>query len=356
MKKIALALSLMLVLSACGTPSSEATGKPDGKPGTATQEVKKDDNPKETELSEIKDDTPKGSEDNSSEYYINSINEETAEYHGDCGTGLTWYYKDGVLVIKGTGKTRSINTHIDLATLVQQVIVDEGVTGIGDMRFFGTGTFNGFPNMSKIVLPSTLEEIAMYSFKDCTSLTEITIPNSVTTIGDFAFSSSGITKITIPDSVTQIEDCAFYECDSLTEVMLLASVTEIGDSVFYGCKNLANIIISDSVTKICDWAFYNCENLTEIVIPDSVTQIGNRAFLECKSLTEITIPDSVTEIGDFAFHNCDKLRKILFLGDLPQIGTDIFDDDIRVIYSSPTFEYIQDDYPNVEWFEEWPME
>ena len=142
-------------------------------------------------------------------------------------------------------------------------------------------------------------------------LTQIVLPDSVTRIGEKAFSDcDSLTSIVIPDSVTSIGDLAFYSCKSLTSVEIGNSVTSIGDYAFYNCTSLTSVEIGNSVTSIGEKAFSGCDSLTSIVIPDSVTSIGDYAFSWCTSLTSIVIPDSVTNIGDYAFYNCTSLTSI----------------------------------------------
>jgi len=159
----------------------------------------------------------------------------------------------------------------------------------------------------------------------------VVIPDSVTSIGDFAFEDcKSLKSISIPDSVTSIGDGAFEGCRSLTIINIPDSVTSVGESAFSGCKALVNrngfviirnvlynyegkaksITIPDNVTSIWDCAFSECSSLTNISIPDSVTSIGDNAFSECESLTSISIPDSVTSIGERAFNDCSSLTSI----------------------------------------------
>jgi hypothetical protein len=103
------------------------------------------------------------------------------------------------------------------------------------------------------------------------------------------------------------------------------SVTSIGDHAFYNCESLTSITIPDGVTSIGDSAFEYCESLTTITISDGVTSIGDYAFSDCDSLTTITIPNSVTSIGDSAFEYCEKLTDVTFNGNAPgSFGTDVF--------------------------------
>ena len=126
------------------------------------------------------------------------------------------------------------------------------------------------------------------AFENCGSLTSITIPESVTSIEDFAFSCTSLTSITIPESVTSIGDGAF-EYTSLTSITIPESVTTIGDSVFKSCDSLASITIPGSVTTIGNSAFESCSSLASITIPESVTAIGDSVFKSCSSLASITM-------------------------------------------------------------------
>ena len=137
------------------------------------------------------------------------------------------------------------------------------------------------------------------------------IPNGTTEIEDNAFSESyELKSVTIPESVTKIGNYAFYE-STLTSINIPESVTEIGAGAFSKCKALTSINIPDSVTEIGDLAFRWCEALTSINIPNSVTEIGEGAFRWCEALTSINIPDSVTEIGRWAFDGCENLKEII---------------------------------------------
>ena len=159
--------------------------------------------------------------------------------------------------------------------------------------------------LTSYVIPNSVTSIGGFAFHKCESLTGVVIPNSVTSIGDRTFlGCSSLTEVVIPDSVTNIGKFAFSQCESLTEVVIPNSVTSIGEFAFSQCESLTEVVIPNSVTSIGGFAFAQCESLTEVVIPDSVTSIGKFAFAICCSLTEVVIPDSVTSIGDNAFYNC----------------------------------------------------
>ena len=123
--------------------------------------------------------------------------------------------------------------------------------------------------------------------------------------------------MTIPNSVTSIGDAAFSNCSSLTSVTIPNRVTSIGGNAFRGCSSLTSVTIPNSVTSIGDYAFLNCSSITSVTIPNSVTSIGGSAFRGCSSLTSVTIPNSVTSIGSGAFNGCTGLTSIYLFSETP---------------------------------------
>ena len=144
-----------------------------------------------------------------------------------------------------------------------------------------------------------------------TQITSFTFGESVEDIPAYlCFGMDNLTSIIIPNSVTSIGDRAFTSCSSLTSVNIPNGVTSIGDYAFNACSSLTSITIGNSVTSIGNYAFYNCSSLTSVNIPDGVMSIGKSAFANCSSLTSVTIPNSVTTIGDEAFAGRTKLYDI----------------------------------------------
>ena len=161
-------------------------------------------------------------------------------------------------------------------------------------------------------IPNSVTSIGSYAFSDCSGLTSVTIGNSVTGIGIHAFSHcSGLTSVAIPNSVTSIGDNAFYNCSGLTSITIPNSVASIGDYAFYRCRGLTSVTIPNSVTSIGDYAFYQCFGLTSVTIPNSVTSIGSYAFSDCSGLTSVSIGNSVASIGNYAFWDCSGLTSIV---------------------------------------------
>lgn len=142
--------------------------------------------------------------------------------------------------------------------------------------------------------------------------TSYTIPSSVTTIGNSAFTYANLTSITIPNSVITIDNYAFASCRNLTSISFEGNsqLTSIGIQAFSDCSSLTSIFIPSNLTIITDFAFFGCSSLTSIIIPDGITSIGNNAFAYCSSLISITIPDGITSTGEHAFYNCAKLETV----------------------------------------------
>ena len=182
-------------------------------------------------------------------------------------------------------------------------------------RIICDNAFTWCRSLSDIVIPNSVTSIGFGAFFNCSSLSNIVIPDSVTSIGGAAFFTCGsLSSIVIPDSVTSIGHNVFQGCSSLSEIVIPDSVTSIGNSAFSGCSSLSKIVIPTSVTSIGDWTFSGCSSLSEVVIPSSVTSIGGFAFKDCGSLSTIVIPSSVTSIGDWTFNGCnfpDNLKQEL---------------------------------------------
>ena len=172
-------------------------------------------------------------------------------------------------------------------------------------------------------IPSSVTSIGDWAFSNCTNLTSVLIPNSVTSIGIYAFTQCGLTSVTIPNSVTNIGNRAFENCSRLTSVTIPNSVTSFGMGAFSSCWGLTSVTIPNSVTSISNAAFSHCYSLKSVTIPNSVTNIGTSAFAQC-GLTSVTIPNSVTSIGIASFWQCTSLTSVYFQGNAPTTDSSAF--------------------------------
>ena len=257
---------------------------------------------------------------------------------------------------------------------LKSITIPNSVTSIGKSVFYGSSnlsivvangntTYDSRNNCNAIIETATNTLVAGCGYTK--------IPNSVTSIGDYAFNGCVMSSITIPNSVTSIGNSAFQSCSSLSSITIPNSVTSIGSSAFYGtlwynnkpnglvyagriayiykgtmpkntsitieegtlviapsvfssCSGLTSITIPNSVTEIGKRAFEDCSGLTSVTIPNSVTSIGESAFSSCTSLTSIEIPNRVTSISKFAFDHCSKLNSVTIPSSVTSVGERAF--------------------------------
>ena len=250
---------------------------------------------------------------------------------GSCGEKLTWTYYQSTktLTISGTGDMsdydesvvnggyvapwrRQINTQN-----IQNVMISDGVTSIGDFAFYLCDKINN------ITISDSVTSIGDNAFLWCDSLPEVKIPNSVTHIGERAFSNcTALTSITIPGSVTDIGDYAFYDCSDITAITFSEGVKNIGESAFGSCSSITKITIPDSVTSIGVWAFNGCSALKNITLSDGITNIGYQAFYNTGYYNadgeESNWENNTLYIGNYLIEvNAQKLNNGILNGEIP---------------------------------------
>ena len=179
---------------------------------------------------------------------------------------------------------------------------------------------------SSVAIKNDTRGIADKALYGCKLITEITIPDSVISIGSNAFGMcAGLKSIVVPADVMYIGDNAFYYCTSLVTAELYSSkITEINERTFYSCSNLSLVTLPESITSIGNYAFYGCENLSSAKIPDSVKSIGEYAFMYCKKLTSINLTEGITIINKSAFYNCSDLTSLSIPDTVTIIDSDAF--------------------------------
>lgn len=251
---------------------------------------------------------------------------------------------------------------------IEEIVIPDSVEIIGDyafhnctslksidyppMDYIPIGAFSGCSSLTEFVVPETVEAIGAYAFGGCTSLSsvtlneglkqigysafskarmgngypcisEITLPESLEYIGDYAFSYLAVNKITIPAGVREIRDYAF-ESSKISELTLNEGLEIIGSNAFYNCENLEAIDFPDTVSYIGRGAFRLCKKIKSIEIPPLVSEICDGAFASIYGIESIVIPTTVIIIGDEAFGDCENLKNILIENGVEEIGNDAF--------------------------------
>ncbi|MBQ9081879.1 MAG: leucine-rich repeat domain-containing protein [Clostridia bacterium] len=211
-------------------------------------------------------------------------------------------------------------------------------------------------NIRAITLPDSLTSIGDAAFMNCTGLESITIPSGVTRIGDETFRDcEWLNGVHLPGSVRSIGKAAFRNCARLKHITIPDNVTDIGAEAFLRCAGLADaqglvivrnvlhdcrraggtVTIPDGVTRIGPWASYLNPQLTEVIIPVGVTHIDEWAFRECNQLRRVVIPEGVTHIGEFAFWACGQLRRVTLPASLMYVGKYAFDERKNLVFDGP---------------------
>lgn len=204
----------------------------------------------------------------------------------------------------------------------------------------GIGTFSG----TELNIPSTynglpVTKIDSWAFHYCDNITNINIPNSITTIGAGAFAGcTGLTNITLPQNITSIERYTFSDCSKLLQIIIPSGIIEIGKEAFENCSSLASINIPDSVESIGDRAFGGCDNLQSVHIDNlsswckitfesmsaNPLYCAENLYLNNSLVTTLTIPSNISSIGNYAFYNCHNLKVLTISEGVTSIGIGSF--------------------------------
>ena len=209
---------------------------------------------------------------------------------------------------------------------------DIRVTGLGDYSFaVDADSDAGYPgnslcrNIHSVTIPESVTSIGKYAFARCSSLTSLKLGENIKTIGDHAFYYCiKLESVTIPQSVTFMGDRAFTGCAQLNSLTINDAAISIGDWTFDECYKLTTLSLGEKIKTIGDYAFYDCRILNNVTIPQSVTSIGDHAFGGCYGMDSFTIKDATTSIGKYAFSDCQSLTTLSLGENTTTIGDDAF--------------------------------
>ena len=209
---------------------------------------------------------------------------------------------------------------------------DIRVTGLGDYSFaVDADSDAGYPgnslcrNIHSVTIPESVTSIGKYAFARCSSLTSLKLGENIKTIGDHAFYYCiKLESVTIPQSVTFMGDRAFTGCAQLNSLTINDAAISIGDWTFDECYKLTTLSLGEKIKTIGDYAFYDCRILNNVTIPQSVTSIGDHAFGCCFGMDSFTIKDATTSIGKYAFSDCQSLTTLSLGENITTIGDDAF--------------------------------
>lgn len=236
---------------------------------------------------------------------------------------------------------------------LKKIDIPDGVTSIGNSAFetcnfteitlpnslvsIGTNAFYECRSLTSITLPASVTSLGEGVFHYCSSLKEVTILGELTSIPEQAFCGTSLTNISIPDTVLWIEREAFADCD-FTSIVLPERLRRVGDYAFYSCSKLKKIDIPDGVTSIGHSAFKWCNSLITVTLGNSVNIIDNYAFDGCSSLTNITIPSGIKRVANSAFRDCMNLSDVYYGGSQKQWNDiNIGDDNTMFQYANVHF-------------------
>ena len=202
--------------------------------------------------------------------------------------------KEAVVIIQGAAGEETFEVSITAGNTIEIV------------------SYSGPYELHPVTIPDTLEgrpvtAIGEAAFYHANNITEIKLPATVVSIGDWAFAGCNyLTSVTGSDAVTTIGKGAFCQSPALKNVQISSTLTEIGDYAFSGCSAIENVTLPAGLTKIGNGAFEKCSSLAAISIPDTVTSIGTLAFDGCTALKSAVLTAGTGEIGNFAFNGCHK--------------------------------------------------
>jgi len=225
-------------------------------------------------------------------------------------------FSDGTLEYTVTTGTNVSVKRLGIISITNTIIIPETITDSGityTVTSIAEEGFKDYGSLQNVTIPNTVQSIGAGAFQGCSDIyfTDIVIPEGVIVIEPFTFEGCHyLQNITIPSTVTTIGEKAFSECQRVVTYNLPAGLTSIGSYAFANSQDITEISIPSGVTTISEGAFDKCEALEDIILPSTITSIEAYAFRDCQGITELTIPSSVTSIGDDAFAHLWDLKTV----------------------------------------------
>ena len=244
---------------------------------------------------------------------------------------LKWSLSGGTLRVSGSGAMPNYSDGnmapwYGSAQAINRIIVEDGVTSVGSLAFYGCST------AVQVSLPSSVETVGDRAFKNCTALTYVSLPRGLTAIGKAAFEScTSLNGIILPESLRTVESNAFERCTSLTGIAIPAGVTRLGMLVFYNCTALTYAEIRCPIEKLPEWFFYGCTNLTAVELPKAVEEIGEQAFHQCENLSTVYYSGEAAAEIEQTLQGDDATRFAVVTDngettEMPTVGVTTFDE------------------------------
>ncbi len=229
------------------------------------------------------------------------------------------------LRIYGEVNSSDITLMADMAKSGALSVLDMTAATVASVDLIGESAFDKCKKLTNVILPQGITSIGVSAFSNCSSLTSINIPDAVKNIGGRAFQNcSSLTSITIPKKVTTINVNTFAGCSSLASAVLCSGITSICSEAFKNCSKLVSVNIPNGVTSLEESVFYGCSSLTSAVVPDGIKRIYGSLFYGCSSLASVTLGTGVTSIGSSAFYGCSSLTAITLPNGVGVIGESAF--------------------------------
>lgn len=286
--------------------------------------------------------------------------EEIPEDSNKCGDNCVWELSEnGVLHIIGSGEMYDYaGENFEYApwyesrNSIQKIEIDDEITHIGNYAFCGT------KSATEVIIPDSVKTIGHYAFESCgvktmhvpvnlesigawafksSKLESFEFPEGLTKIGTGAFSESGLRSASLPEGLTEIPESMFEDARSLSTVIFPSTLKSIGSSAFSGCIYLHSVEIPEGAVSIGDYAFYSCgaydtwatvypgcNNFTAVSLPSTLQYLGKSAFSYCQVLKSITIPDKVKHIYKYTFSQCKRLASVTLPAGIETIEEDAF--------------------------------